>query len=194
MNKTSWFFSENKTRKGWSVLHFSLSTSKIISIFNVPLLLLEVGSFSCSEASPSSSFCYSVLAQLLIPLRHYSSHLSFLAFPVFSFQLTSSQKLTNVLRSSWPFERLLCLSPSFNLSLLPLPHHPLLPSSLCNLVSAPHFSMETALLISRAASSSPNWMCSWPKGSTKKGEASLSGLCRVLGKDKASGRVYPIVD
>lgn len=113
------------------------SSSKILSIFNVPLLLLKVGSLLCSEASLSSSFWYSVLAQLLKTLRHYSSHLPFLAFPVFSFQLTSSQKRTNVLRSSWPFERLLYLSPSLNLSLLPLPHHPLLPSSLCNLVSAP---------------------------------------------------------
>lgn len=74
--------SSQKTKQGKVEVSFisPFSTSKILSIFNVPLLLLEVGSFSCSEANPSSSFCYSVLAQLLIPLRHYSSHLPFLAF------------------------------------------------------------------------------------------------------------------
>ena len=84
-------FSENKRSRDWAILCFSFSTSEMLGIFIAfPLLLAQV-SLSYSEASLSYSFCYSVLIPLLMPLRPYSiSHRPFLAFPIFSFQLTSS--------------------------------------------------------------------------------------------------------
>lgn len=78
--------SENKIRKDWHTLHFSPFHFKNAGHLHCTPLLLEVGFLSCFEANPSSSFCYSVLSQLLIPLRTYSiSHFPSLHFQSFLF-------------------------------------------------------------------------------------------------------------
>lgn len=143
--------------------------SKMLGILIGPCSLLEVELLSYSEFHPSS-LCYSILTPLLIPLRltlHQSlplsciSHLFFLVGVFLETHKCAQVFLTPLSDCSIYLHHSLVTAAT---SSPPTPSAILVQSG-----SHPHFSMETALLISVAAAPSPDWMCSWPIGGTKKG-------------------------